>query len=75
MYKTLNHDNIAKFAHHFQDEDYLFMNLKFCDNGSLLDLLAIRKNLTTPEIQSFLYDLCLGIKCLHTNGIITVIFS
>ena len=59
-----------EFYTNFEDENNVYINLELCENGSINDLIQCRCELSTPEIQSFLYGLCQGILYLHSRNII-----
>lgn len=44
--------------------------LELCENESLNELMKERVVLTWPEVQSFLYGICRGVKYLHAKNYI-----
>lgn len=61
---------MVEFYNNFEDEQNVYINLEVCENGSLNDLLRTRFRFKTPEVQSFLYGICQGLKYLHSRNII-----
>ena len=70
IHKFLNHENIVKFLHFFEDQDNLYIILEVCKNQSLRDVLRRRKRLTELETQSYLLSLISALIYLHSNKII-----
>lgn len=61
---------MVEFYTNFEDEENVYINLEVCENGSINDLLRSRYFFTTPEVQSFVYGICQGLKYLHSRNII-----
>ena len=70
IHKSLNHTNIVKFEHFFEDTDYVYIILELCTNQTLSDLLRRRKRLTELEIQCYLLQVVSALKYLHSHRVI-----
>ncbi|OMJ71749.1 hypothetical protein SteCoe_29968 [Stentor coeruleus] len=70
IHKSLNHTNIVKFEHFFEDNDYVYIILELCTNQTLSDLLRRRKRLTELEIQCYLLQVLSALKYLHSYRVI-----
>ena len=70
LHKTFHHPNIVEFYHYFEDKHNVYIFLELCDNQSLNQLIRIRHNFTTPQIQTFLYGLIQGLIYLHSKNVI-----
>ena len=66
----LNHPNIIKFEHFFEDSENVYILLELCINKNLNELLRRRKRLTELEAQYYLLQLITGLKYLHNLKII-----
>lgn len=54
----------------FENDDYFFILLEYCQKGTLKDVLSIRKTLTEYEIRYFVINLVKGLLYLHSNNIV-----
>ena len=70
IHKSLNHTNIVKFEHYFEDSDFVYIVLEICTNQTLSDLLRRRKRLTELEIQCYLQQVVSALKYLHSHRVI-----
>jgi polo-like kinase 1 len=70
IHKSLNHTNIVKFEHFFEDNDYVYILLEVCTNQTLSDLLRRRKRLLEIETQCYLLQVVSALKYLHGHRII-----
>jgi polo-like kinase 1 len=61
---------VVELYNHFEDNENVYMNLEVCEFGSINDILRNRYTFTVPEVQSFLYGICQGLKYLHSQNII-----
>lgn len=50
---SLNHKNIAKFYHTFEDEQHVFVLIELCVHNSLKNMLIRRGSLSEVEIKFF----------------------
>ena len=70
IHKSLQHTNIVKFEHFFEDNDYVYILLEICTNQTLSDLLRRRKRLTELEIQCYLMQVVSALRYLHSHRVI-----
>lgn len=70
IHKYLNHENIVKFLHFFEDNENIYILLELCKNQSLRDVLKRRKRLTELETKSYLLSLIHALMYLHTHRIL-----
>ena len=70
IHRSLDHTNIVKFEHFFEDPENVYILLELCPNQTLSELLKRRKRLTEIEAQCYLLQLILALKYLHQHQII-----
>lgn len=70
LHKSLHHPNVVELFHCFEDKDNVYIFLELCENQSLNELIRVRSNFITPEIQSFLLGIVNGLKYIHSQKII-----
>ena len=70
IHRSLNHPNIVRFEHVFEDGENVYIQLELCTNQSLNELLKRRRRLMEIETQSYVFALANGMKYLHQNKII-----
>ena len=69
IHKSINHPNIVKYYHSFEDSDNLCILLEYCETD-LGRILKKRKRLTELEVQYYLKHLIDALKYLHEQKII-----
>ncbi|AET38549.1 polo kinase CDC5 Ecym_3035 [Eremothecium cymbalariae DBVPG len=70
IHKSMRHPNIVQFTDCFEDDTNVYILLEICPNGSLMDLLKQRKQLTEPEVRFFTTQIVGAIKYMHSRRII-----
>lgn len=70
IHRSLDHENIVKFEHFFEDTENVYILLELCQNQTLSELLKRRKRLTEIETQCYLTQLILALKHLHKQKVI-----
>ena len=70
IHKSLNHENIVKFEHYFEDEENVYILLELCYNQTLHELIKRRKKLTELEAQYYVFYIVKTLKYLHNLKII-----
>lgn len=70
IHKSLNHPNIVKFEHFFEDSENVYILLELCQNHSLSDLIRRRKRLTEIEVQYYLSQIIDSLIYLHGQKVI-----
>ena len=43
IHRKLDHPNLVKFEHYFEDKDYVYILLELCENKTLRNLLKNKK--------------------------------
>jgi len=70
IHKSINHENIVKFLHYFEDIEYVYILIELCHNKTLHDLLKRRKKLTELEVQYYILQLIKALQYLHNLKIV-----
>ncbi|GAA6007712.1 hypothetical protein JCM10207_004850 [Rhodosporidiobolus poonsookiae] len=70
IHQAMQHPNIIAFEHCFEDDGNVYMQLELCSNGSLLDLLRLRKRYSEPEARFYLTQLVGACDYMHSNSVI-----
>jgi polo-like kinase 1 len=70
IHRSLNHTNIVKFEHVFEDGENVYILLELCANQTLNELIKRRRRLTDIEAQCYTNQIIGALKYLHTNKII-----
>ena len=68
--KILQHPNILKLNKTMQSHSCLFFELEFCDKGSLLSILNIKKKLSIKDIQIISAQIIEALFYIHSKGIV-----
>ena len=67
--KTLKNENCLKLVDYFEESNFVYLLLEYCDLGNLYNFLQTNK-LEKQTLKKIFYEICLGIQYLHKNGII-----
>ena len=70
IHKSLDHPNIVKLEHYFENKENVYILLELCANKTMHDLLKRRKHLTELEVQCYMIQLINALKYLRSEGII-----
>ena len=70
IHKSLNHPNIVRYCHHYQDSENVYILLDYCSNKSLYELLKSRKYLTEQEVRYYMFQIISSIEYLHDRNIV-----
>lgn len=70
IHRSLDHENIVKFEHYFEDKTNVYMILELCHSGSLHDMLKVRRRLLEIEVKTYTIALCRAVRYLHSKRII-----
>lgn len=68
--KILDHPNILKLNKTMQSHSCLFFELEFCEKGSLLSILNIKKKLSIKDIQVISAQIIEALFYIHSKGIV-----
>lgn len=66
----MHHPGIVEFYRAFAFENYTYVVLELCPNGSLMDMVKNRKSLSLPEVRRYMIQLCGGVKYMHQRCVI-----
>lgn len=69
IHSILDHPNIVRFEHFFEDSHNVYILMELCENQSLDELLQRRKTLSELEVRYYLIQLVDALGYLHENGI------
>jgi len=70
IHRSLNHTNIVKFEHFFEDSENVYILLELCTNQTLSELIRRRKRLTELEVQCYTFQVISALKYLHGHRVI-----
>lgn len=70
LLSKLNHPNIVKYRGCFLEQNYLYIILELVDFGSLQTLIKQYDGLGENIVACYIYQILLGLKYLHEQGII-----
>ena len=70
IHRSLNHPNIVKFEHFFEDSENVYILLELCTNQTLSELIRRRKRLTEIEVQCYVFQAVSALKYLHAHRVI-----
>jgi len=67
IHKSMDHNAIVKFIHHFEDEEQQFTHiiLELCSNQSLMQLLKESKKFSEQQTRCFMFQIVDGVKYMH----------
>ncbi|KAG8200307.1 hypothetical protein JTE90_028491 [Oedothorax gibbosus] len=70
LHQQLQHKNIVRFHHFFEDDSNVYIILENCSKKSLIHVLRNRRILTEPEVRYFMHQLAEGVRYTHSQGVI-----
>eukprot|EP00826_Nyctotherus_ovalis_P053670 TRINITY_DN69_c0_g1_i5.p1 TRINITY_DN69_c0_g1~~TRINITY_DN69_c0_g1_i5.p1 ORF type:complete len:579 (-),score=94.39 TRINITY_DN69_c0_g1_i5:142-1833(-) len=70
IHSALDHPNIVKFKHYFEDSYNYYMLLELCSNGTFAELLSRRRRLTEFEVRAYALQILSALEYLHANRVI-----
>ena len=70
IHKQMEHPNIVKFEHFFEDESNVYILLEICQNQTLADLMRRRWYLTEFEARYYLKQIISAVRYLHQQRIL-----
>ena len=66
----LTHPNITAIYDHFEDDQYLYIIMEYCEMGSLDKYLAKHKKVSHAQLTRFAVSLVKGIQYTHNRGFV-----
>lgn len=70
IHKSLHHPNVVEFRGVFQDDNYVYILLELCSNGTVLDQLRKRTPFSEDEAAKWAKQILQGLVYLHENMVI-----
>lgn len=70
IHRNLQHRNVVKLYHFFEDKSNVYITLELCPRRSLMELHKRRKAVTEPEARYFTYQIVEGVLYLHNLKIV-----
>lgn len=70
IHSTLDHPNILRLYHFFEDDRNVYLVMELCEGGELFKLLKQKGKFEEPQARQVIKDVILGLTCLHSQGII-----
>lgn len=67
---SVNHPNIIRLLHFFQDDGCVYLVLEFCAGGNLSSYIQTHGRVQQQTARKFMQQLGSGLKVLHSHGII-----
>ncbi|TKY73863.1 CBL-interacting serine/threonine-protein kinase 23 [Spatholobus suberectus] len=67
---SVNHPNIVRLLHLFQDDGCAYLVLEFCVGGNLASYIQSHGRVQQQTARKFMQQLGSGLKVLHSHGII-----
>ena len=69
MSSKFNHPNLIKVKEIFENNDYYFTVMEYCEDGELFSYMKKNKILSEDEASFFYYQLIEGLEYIHSLGI------
>ncbi|KNC56230.1 plk/plk-unclassified protein kinase [Thecamonas trahens ATCC 50062] len=70
LHRSLDHENIVSFVQFMEDSKFVYILLEICTNGSFMELLKARRQLTEPEVAYYMWQLLEATEYMHARNII-----
>ena len=70
IHRSMDHPNIVKFEHYFEDKENVYILLEICKNKTLNELLKKRKVISELEVRYYLYQILAAVKYMHSSKVI-----
>lgn len=70
IHKSLHHQNIVEFKGVFQDENYVYILLELCPNGTILDMLKKQNPFSEKQTSQICFQLLNALVYLHEHRVI-----
>ena len=62
IHRSLNHENICKYEHSFEDSDKVYIVMEYCEKGTLASLLKTRGQFEEIEIRFYMFQVFLVLQ-------------
>ncbi|OAP63737.1 hypothetical protein AYL99_02964 [Fonsecaea erecta] len=70
IHAKMHHPNIVEFLRAFTIDEYTYVVLQMCPNGSLTEMVKVRSCLSLPEVRRYMIQICGGVKYMHKRSVI-----
>ncbi|KIX98968.1 uncharacterized protein Z520_05429 [Fonsecaea multimorphosa CBS 102226] len=70
IHAKMHHPNIVEFLRAFTIDEYTYVVLEMCPNGSLTEMVKVRSCLSLPEVRRYMIQICGGVKYMHKRSVI-----
>ncbi|EZA57678.1 hypothetical protein DMN91_003089 [Ooceraea biroi] len=70
IHKELNHVNVVKMHHYFEDNLHVYMLLEACPRKSLMHVLKYRGKVTEPEARYYMKQMVTGVAYIHSQKVV-----
>jgi polo-like kinase 1 len=70
IHKMMDHENVCKFEHFFEDNKNVYMLLEVCSDKSLHDVLKKRKRLLEIEVKCYTMQIIKAVRHIHLKKVI-----
>ncbi|KAJ9103878.1 hypothetical protein QFC21_002340 [Naganishia friedmannii] len=70
LLKNLNHQNIVKYRGFFKSDEYLYIILEYCENGSLQTISKRYGKFPEDLVAVYISQVLQGLIYLHSQGVI-----
>ncbi len=70
MKKVFGHPNVIKLLEVFENSKYVFCVMEYALKGDLLSYLKKKKFIKEKESKLIFYQICLGVRYMHSNGVV-----
>ncbi|KAI9805401.1 MAG: hypothetical protein M1825_000652 [Sarcosagium campestre] len=70
IHSKMRHPSIVEFHRAFSFGTSTYIVLELCTNGSMMDMVKQRRQLTEEEIRRFTIQTCGAIKYMHSKGVV-----
>ncbi|KAF9561029.1 Cell cycle serine/threonine-protein kinase cdc5/MSD2 [Mortierella alpina] len=70
VHQSMVHENIVKYYHCFEDDDFVYLVLELCESKTLMELIKRRKRLTEPEVRFYMKEIVAGCAYMHHHKVI-----
>lgn len=65
IHKMMDHENVCKFEHFFEDNKHVYMLLEVCSDKSLHDVLKKRRRLLEIEVKCYTMQIIKAVRHIH----------
>eukprot|EP00187_Rhodella_violacea_P014060 CAMPEP_0184711642 /NCGR_PEP_ID=MMETSP0314-20130426/2288_1 /TAXON_ID=38298 /ORGANISM="Rhodella maculata, Strain CCMP 736" /LENGTH=584 /DNA_ID=CAMNT_0027173843 /DNA_START=56 /DNA_END=1807 /DNA_ORIENTATION=- len=67
---SVQHPNLVQAFDIFENADYLFIVMEFCDGGPLYNVLAMQAKFSEKDAAEAMHQIISGVQYLHDHGVV-----